>query len=438
MAGCEAAWFLASRGIGVTLLEMRPQSMTPAHRTGNLGELVCSNSLKSDVSDTAQGLLKSELDALGSIVLETARMNRVPAGKALAVDRDRFGQDLTVAIEGHPRIRVVRAEKETLPENLYSIVATGPLTSDRLSIEITRLLGEENLYFYDAIAPTVEAGSIDFERTFSASRYGSGEEGDYVNCPVDREGYLEFHRALVEAEVVRPHSFEKDRFFSGCIPIEEIARRGKDAPRFGPMRPVGLIDPGSGKRPYAVLQLRREDFGGTMYHMVGFQTCLKYGEQERVFRLIPALGNARFLRYGSVHRNTFVNSPRTLSPFLSFPREPVVPGRDRAIFFAGQITGVEGYVECVASGLVAAMNVSRLLAGREPVVPPPTTMIGSLIRYLNGADPENFQPMNANFGLLPPLGPVRRGKRERRMAMAERSLADLENWLEGTGFQKYP
>jgi methylenetetrahydrofolate--tRNA-(uracil-5-)-methyltransferase len=403
--------------------------MTPAHRSGNLGELVCSNSLKSDVPETAQGLLKAELDTFGSIILKIARKNKIPAGKALAVDRDHFAGDVTAEIEGHPRIRVVRGEATSLSDSPFSIIATGPLTSNLLASEITRLLGEDNLYFYDAIAPTLDAGSIDLERAFTASRYTAGE-GDYVNCPLNKEEYLRFHIALVEAEVVRPHSFEEDRFFSGCIPIEEIARRGRDAPRFGPMRPVGLVDPRYGKRPYAVLQLRQEDFGCTMYHMVGFQTCLKYPEQEKVFRLIPALRNSRFLRYGSVHRNTFLNSPKILSPYLSFPRDPI--GEDRTIFFAGQITGVEGYVECVASGLLAAINVSRSLAGKEQLIPPPTTMIGSLMKYLNCTDPQNFQPMNANFGLLPPLEARVKGKRERRMAMVERSLDDLENWLVDT------
>lgn len=401
--------------------------MTPAHRSGRLAELVCSNSLKSEALDSAQGLLKAELESFDSLILKIAKRNRVPAGKALAVDRENFARDVTIEIERNPRVDLVLGEVKTLSDLPLSIVATGPLTGEALSSEISRLLGEESLYFYDAIAPTVEAESIAFDRTFRASRYRS-EEGDYINCPLDESEYYRFHETLVQAEKVRPRPFEQEKFFSGCIPIEEIARRGVDAPRFGPMRPVGLVDPRDGKRPFAVLQLRQEDFGGTMYHMVGFQTRLRYPEQDQVFRLIPALEHARFLRYGSVHRNTFVNSPRVLSPYLSYPPGSMDPSKGPLIFFAGQITGVEGYIESVASGLMAALNVVRIREGKPPLIPPETTMTGALMRYLNETDPGMFQPMNANFGLLPPLEDRVRNRRLRREKMAERSLRALDRW----------
>jgi DNA topoisomerase-1 len=436
LAGCEAAWQLASRGIPVVVLEKRPHRMTPAHRTGDLAELVCSNSLKSDAIDTAQGLLKAELDRLGSIILSVARKHRVPAGKALAVDRERFAAGVTAAIEGHPLIRVVREEVMTLPSGAETVVATGPLTSDTLAREIERLVGGESLYFYDAIAPTVEADSVRLDRTFTGSRYRPDED-DYLNCPLDEEEYRRFHEALTGAEVVGRPAFEPERFFEGCIPIEEIARRGYDAPRFGPMRPVGLVDPADGRRPHAVLQLRREDFGGTLFHMVGFQTRLRYPEQDRVFRLIPALAEARFLRYGSMHRNTYLCSPRVLSPFLSFPRDGGGGECGGPLWFAGQITGVEGYVESAATGLLVARNIARVREGREPAIPPETTMAGALMRYLHGADPDGFQPMNANFGLLPPLAGRVREKRARRRAMAERALRDLGAWAaREAGFER--
>jgi methylenetetrahydrofolate--tRNA-(uracil-5-)-methyltransferase len=432
LAGCEAAWQLASRGIPVVLREMRPGTMTPAHRSGQLAELVCSNSLKSEALDSAQGLLKAELATFDSLILKTAKKNRVPAGRALAVDRDNFGRDVTIEVERNPLIDLVLGEVKTLSDLPLSIVATGPLTGETLSSSISGLLGEESLYFYDAIAPTVEAESIEFDRTFRASRYRS-DKGDYINCPLDESEYLRFHEALVQAEVVRPRPFEEEIFFSGCIPIEEIARRGIDAPRFGPMRPVGLVDPHDGKRPFAVLQLRQEDFGETMYHMVGFQTRLRHPEQDRVFRLIPALEKARFLRYGSVHRNTFINSPRVLSPYLSYPRERIDPSQGPVIFFAGQMTGVEGYIESVTSGLMAALNVARIRAGGRPLIPPETTMMGALMRYLNETDPKMFQPMNANFGLLPHLEEKVRGRRWRREKMAERSLKALGRWKKEEG-----
>ena len=403
--------------------------MTPAHRTGDLAELVCSNSLKSDSPDTPQGLLKAELDLFDSLILNIARRNRVPAGKALAVDRDRFSRDITAEIEGHKRIRVVRGEATSIADPpTISIVATGPLTSDPLMKELAELIGEESLYFYDAIAPTLERDSINFDKAFFGSRYSDGE-GDYVNCPLNRDEYLSFCESMTEAIVVKPHPFEEERFFSGCIPIEAMATKGVDAPRFGPMRPVGLVDPESGTRPYAVVQLRREDFGETMYHMVGFQTRMTYPEQERVFRLIPALENARFLRYGSVHRNAFINSPRLLSPALSLSAGRTSVDGKPSLYLAGQITGVEGYAESTATGLLSAMSVSRSLSGRSHVDLPPVTMLGALIKYLTTTAVDDFQPMNANFGLLPPLGVRVRGKRERRKMMAERSLSKLRDWV---------
>jgi len=407
---------------------MRPLSMTPAHRTGDLAELVCSNSLKSETIDSAQGVLKLEIDVFPSIILTIARKNRVPAGKALSVDRVQFSRDVTAEIEGHRRIRVIREEVTKMPRGPVSIIATGPLTGERLAVEIVRLLGRDSLYFYDAIAPIIEGDSVDLEKAFFGTRYDP-EGTDYLNCPLDRDDYRRFQQALVRAEVVRPHRFEEERFFSGCMPIEEIARRGADAPRFGPMRPVGLIDPRNGRRPFAVLQLRREDFGATFYHMVGFQTRLLYPEQERVFRLIPAIEGARFLHFGSMHRNTFINAPASLKLDLSFDRYGSNKVEKQKYFFAGQITGVEGYMESVATGLLAALNAERSLDCRETVLPPPTTMLGALLRYLSRSNPDTFQPINANFGLLPELPKKVAGRRARRVKMAERSLDDLRAWL---------
>ncbi|RMF84521.1 MAG: methylenetetrahydrofolate--tRNA-(uracil(54)-C(5))-methyltransferase (FADH(2)-oxidizing) TrmFO, partial [Nitrospinota bacterium] len=374
LAGSEAAWQVAERGVEVWLYEMRPHKMTPAHQTDLLGELVCSNSLKSDQPDTASGLLKEELRRLRSLVIRIAEKARIPAGTALAVDRHQFAQLLTEAIAGHPRIHLVREEVHSLPPDRITIVATGPLTSAPLAAEITRITGRERLYFYDAISPIVEGSSIDFSKTFFASRYGKGE-ADYVNCPLSRQEYDRFVDALLGAEVVEWHDFEDARYFEGCLPIEEVARRGRDALAFGPFRPVGLRDPYGRRDIYAVVQLRREDMQGEAYNLVGCQTKMTYPEQRRVFRLIPGLEKAVFLRYGSLHRNTYLHAPAVLEKTLRCRQRP-------NLFFAGQITGVEGYIESVATGLLAGLNAVRLGQGKELLVPPPTTMLGGLLEYI--------------------------------------------------------
>jgi methylenetetrahydrofolate--tRNA-(uracil-5-)-methyltransferase len=420
LAGTEAAYQIARRNLRVRLHEMRPTRATPAHHTDLLGELVCSNSLKADTLTSAHGLLKAEMRRLDSLVLRAADASRVPAGSALAVDRQQFARSLTEAIVQHPNITLVREEITELPVNHLTIVATGPLTSQALSAQIQCLLGGEHLYFYDALSPIVAAESIDYRKTFFASRYGAGEGDDYLNCPLDRSTYDQLCAALVTAECVAPHAFEKEIFFEGCLPIEEMARRGPDTLTFGPLKPVGLQHSGR-PTPYAVVQLRLEDRMRSAYNMVGFQTRLKYPEQRRIFRTIPGLEQAEFLRLGSVHRNTFLNAPHLLDPTLQ--------SRQRAgLFFAGQITGVEGYVESAATGLLAGMNAVTLCRGRPLLVPPPTTAHGALVTYLTSANPETFQPMNINFGLLPPLDTPLRAKKARRAAMIARALADLNQW----------
>ncbi len=421
LAGSEAAFQLAERCFDVRLFEMRRGGAgTPAHATSDLGELVCSNSLKSVDPLTAGGLLKKELSILGSILIEKAFDSRVPAGNALAVDRRAFSRAVTGVLGSHRRISIEPGEVSRLDPSRPTIVATGPLTSPALSARIESLLGSGNLFFYDAISPIVSDESIDRGRAFHASRYGKGGE-DYLNCPLEREEYDRFFRALVEAEPAGRHEFEEERYFEACLPVEVIAGRGRDSLRFGPMRPVGLTNPLTGRRPHAVLQLRREDAAGSMWNLVGFQTRLKRPEQRRVFRMIPALREAEFLRYGSIHRNTFVNTPRVLTSFF----QPRTPGWERLIF-AGQITGVEGYVESIASGLLAALNIARLASGREPVLPPRTTMLGGLLSYIGSADPGRFQPMNVNFGLLPHPGDGR--GREKKKLQADRALADMQAW----------
>ncbi len=424
LAGSEAAWQAAQRGISVTLYEMRPVRMTPAHVTDRLAELVCSNSLGSKLVDRAPGLLKEELRRLDSLILACAEEAAVPAGGALAVDRERFAALVTRRIESHPRITVRREEVTTIPDT-PTIIATGPLTSDALAQEIARLTGQDALYFYDAMAPIVTYESINMEVAFRASRYGRGEakDGDYINCPLTQEEYDRFVEALVTAERIPLRDFEREdpRFFEGCLPIEELARRGHEALAFGPLRPVGLVDPRTGRRPHAVVQLRQDNLAGTLYNLVGFQTNLRWGEQRRVFRMIPGLEEAEFVRYGQMHRNTFINAPLLLEPTMQFRRRP-------DLFFAGQITGVEGYVGNAATGWVAGFNAARLLRGKPPVALPRTTMIGALCHYVSHADPGTFQPMKANFGLLPPLPRRYRKKRERYRAYAERALADLQVW----------
>ena len=435
LAGSEAAWQAAQRGLEVILYEMRPHKTTPAHVSDRLAELVCSNSLGSDLPDRAAGLLKTELRYLDSLVLACADDTRVPAGGALAVDRELFAAEVTRRVEAHPRIRLVREEVTAIPEPALSkveggpaVVATGPLTSDALAEAIAALTGQEHLYFCDALAPIVSADSIDTSVAFRASRYGRGD-ADYVNCPMTEEEYKRFVGELVAAERIPLHDFEKERtdavypqdarFFEGCLPVEVMAVRGRDTLAFGPLRPVGLTDPRTGKRPYAVVQLRQDNLAGTLYNLVGFQTNLRYGEQERVFRLIPGLERAEFVRYGHMHRNTFVNAPLLLEPTMGFRGRP-------GLFFAGQITGVEGYVGSVGSGWVAGVNAARFILEQEPLVLPGTTMLGALCHYVSHADPESFQPMKANFGLMPELLPPVRNKRQRYRAYAARAMADLK------------
>ncbi len=422
LAGSEAAWQAAERGVSVVLFEMRPAKTTPAHTTDRLAELVCSNSLGSNRLDRASGLLKEELRRLGSLIMACADEWAVPAGGALAVDRDRFAQAVTERIAQHPRIEVVRREVTTLPEGPV-VVATGPLTSDALAADIARLTGEEYLYFYDAMAPIVTAESIDMRVAFRASRYGYGTDdaGDYLNCPMNRAEYERFVDALLAAEMIPLRDFEREdpRFFEGCLPIEVLARRGREALAFGPLRPVGLVDPRTGRRPYAVVQLRQDNLAATLYNLVGFQTNLRWGEQDRVLRLIPGLERAEFVRYGQMHRNTFINSPRLLDSTLEFRRRP-------GLFFAGQITGAEGYVGNVGTGWLAGVNAARWMRGQDPLVLPRETMLGALCHYLSHAAAGDFQPMKANFGLLPPLADRIRRKRDRYRAYAERALKTLQ------------
>ena len=429
LAGSEAAWQLAERGHDVVVHEMRPIRPTPAHKTDRLAELVCSNTFKSTETTNAHGLLKAEMRLLGSLILEAADAARVPGGTALAVDRDRFSAAVHDRLTAHPRVTVVRDEVTTLPE--VGVIATGPLTSDALAAAIAAALGERSLAFYDAIAPIVAGDSIDGAAAFRASRYGketmpnesgAAEDGAYLNCPMTREQYEGFIDALLAADQASAHDFDAIPYFEGCMPIEEMARRGRDTLRFGPMKPVGLVDPRTGLRSHAVVQLRMEDRDGRMWNLVGFQTRLRYPEQQRVFRMIPGLEAAEFLRFGSIHRNAYVNTPAALSAHLALRDRPTT-------LFAGQLTGVEGYTESSATGLLAGMNLSRLLNGAEPRLPPPTTMLGALYRYLREADPRYFQPMNANFGLIDDLDEPVRDKRLKRERLAARALADLREWI---------
>jgi methylenetetrahydrofolate--tRNA-(uracil-5-)-methyltransferase len=426
LAGSEAAWQAASRGRRVLLYEMRPVHSTPAHQTGWLAELVCSNSLKSASLETAPGLLKEELRHLGSLVLRMADEARIPAGSALAVDREQFARSTSEAILSHPSITVVREEVRDIPRQLPTIIATGPLTSEALTAQIGQLSGERDLYFHDAIAPIVDAQTIDYSKTFFASRHGEGDARDYLNCPLTEAEYLRFHEGLTHATVVPFHAFEEPRYFEACLPVEEIARRGLDALAYGPMRPVGLVD-GQGHRDfYAIAQLRREDQMGSAFNLVGFQTKMTYPEQKRVFRLIPGLEQAEFLRFGSLHRNTYINSPKLLRDTLQ------LRGRDD-LFFAGQITGVEGYTESVATGLLAGLNAVRLIQRADLLVPPPSTALGALMRYIAYATAQPFQPMNINFGLLPELPHRIRGKGERRRQMVQRALTAADQWRADLG-----
>jgi methylenetetrahydrofolate--tRNA-(uracil-5-)-methyltransferase len=425
LAGCEAAWALAEHGVAVSLHEMRPTRQTPAHQTDRLAELVCSNTFKSVEPTNAHGLLKAEMRRLGSLVLQAADATRVPGGAALAVDRVAFAAEVQRRILSHPLVTVVRGEVTDLPAP--GVVATGPLTSDALSEAIARRLGTQALAFFDAIAPIVATDSLDLSPLFRASRYGKGGGEDYLNAPFTAEEYEAFVAALIAGDQYQPsHEFDRIPYFEGCLPVEEMARRGRDTLRFGPMKPVGLRDPRSGREPFAVVQLRQEDRAGQMWNLVGFQTRLRTAEQQRVFRTIPGLAHAEFLRYGSVHRNSYINAPAALTPHLSARDDPTV-------LFAGQLTGVEGYTESAATGLLAGINLARLLADEPPRLPPPTTMLGALYRYLQAADPARFQPMNANFGLLEPLVPPVKDKGRKKELLAARALADIETFAAHLG-----
>ena len=421
LAGCEAAWQLANRGHDVTLVEMRPVQATPAHQTSDLAELVCTNSFKSEDLTNAHGLLKAEMRDLGSVLLDAAMATRVAAGTALAVDRTQFAHAVTQRIESNSRITIERREVASLPDS-PAVIATGPLTSDTLTKAIQSVLGDGGLAFYDSIAPIISGDSIDFDVAFRASRWGKGEGDDYVNCPMTRDEYDAFLAALRESDVYPGYDWENIPYFEGCLPIEVMAARGDDTLRFGPMKPIGLRDPRTGHRPWAVVQLRREDQEGRMWNMVGFQTRLRTGAQRKVFRMIPGLANAEFLRTGSIHRNTYLNFPSALTSYGA-------PHARRDVIFAGQLTGVEGYMESAASGILAGINLGRIADGREPVVPPPTTMMGGLLRYLREASPGAFQPMNSNFGLLDSMEGRIRDKTVRRQALVDRARQDFALWL---------
>ncbi|MBA3872650.1 MAG: methylenetetrahydrofolate--tRNA-(uracil(54)-C(5))-methyltransferase (FADH(2)-oxidizing) TrmFO [Anaerolineae bacterium] len=422
LAGSEAAWQLAERGFQVELYEMRPHKTTGAHVTNRLSELVCSNSMGSKLADRATGVLQNELKLLKSLLIASAEETAVPAGGALAVDRDAFATLVTSKIETHPNIRLIREEITAIPDG-PTIIATGPLTAPTLAAAIAQLAGQEYLYFYDAIAPIVTAESIDMTLAFKASRYDRGdeEEGDYINCPMNKAEYAAFVQAILTSSTADLRDFERDdpHFFEGCLPIEQLASRGEDTLAFGPMRPVGLKDPRTGHRPHAIVQLRRDNLAGSLYNIVGFQTNIKWGEQEQILRLIPGLGQAEFVRMGQMHRNTFINSPTLL--------EPTMQSRNRQdLFFGGQITGVEGYVGNVATGLVAAINLARQLEGKSAYILPATTMIGALCHYITHAEPKHFQPMKANFGIMPELEDPVKNKRDRYIAYAERANSAMQ------------
>jgi methylenetetrahydrofolate--tRNA-(uracil-5-)-methyltransferase len=433
LAGAEAAFQLGCRGVAVDLYEMRPTRSTAVHKTDRLAELVCSNSLRSDRLDNAHGLLKEEMRRAGSLVMEAARDARVPAGSALAVDRERFARRIEDALAGLPAVRIVRREVPAIPLDGIVIVASGPLTSPSLSESIRAFTGHDHLYFYDAVSPVVEADTIDMSRAFRASRYGKGGE-DYINCPLDPEQYRRFHQALLAAGPVELHDVDRALFFEGCLPIEVMARRGYDTLRFGPMKPVGLLDPHTGRQPFAVVQLRQDDLAASHYNLVGFQNQLRWGEQKKVLRLIPGLEQAEFARYGMIHRNTYINAPAVLKPTFQTRRRA-------GLFFAGQLAGVEGYTESAASGLLSGMNAAALARGREPATPPQVTALGALAWYISASTPKDYQPTNIAFGLLPPLDRPVRGKAERRSALVARALGEMDRFLaclEGTPLGQVP
>ena len=417
LAGSEAAWQIALRGHVVDLYEMRPERGTPVHKTGDFAELVCSNTFKSNLLDTATGLLKEEMRRCGSLILKVADATRVPAGSALAVDRERFAREVTEALEAVPGIRVHREEMPAIPKEGIVILATGPLVSDSLFADIGRFTGRDYLYFFDAVSPIIEADSIDLSRVFRASRYGKGDD-DYLNCPMDEEVYSRFIDAILDAPQAPRPWFEKTGFFEGCLPVEEMARRGRDTLRFGPLKPVGLVDPKTGRRPYAVVQLRQDNAAAGHFNMVGFQNSMRWGDQERIFRMIPGLEKASFARLGMIHRNSYINAPAILLPTFQARRR-------KDLFFAGQVSGVEGYLESAASGLIAGINAVRLADGADAIPFPPTTALGSLGRYISCAEVEGYQPANMAFGLLPPLAPHVRDKRRRHDLLVRRALDDL-------------
>jgi len=434
LAGCEAAWQASKRGINVNLFEMRPHKLSPAHKTGGLAELVCSNSLRSDMLHNAAGLLKEEMRLLGSLVMEAAEATKLPAGSALAVDREAFSDYITSKLAGQKNVTIVREEICGIPqrdENRVIVIASGPLTSDSLAAAIAGLVGEEYLYFYDAISPVIDARSIDYNIAFRQSRYSKDDKA-YINCPMDEESYHSFVAEILSSEKVKTKDFEKAIFFDGCLPIEEMAARGVETLAHGPMKPVGISDPASGKVFHAVLQLRQEDKNATMYNMVGFQTRLIHSEQKRVFRMIPGLEHAEFMRLGSMHRNTYINSPSHLLASTQLKARPDV-------LFAGQITGVEGYIESAATGIISGLNASLLVSGGNPVIPPPTTAIGGLLRHITEADSKTFQPMNINFALIPQME-KKAGKKpkraERREAIGLRAINDLKAWIDENRFSK--
>lgn len=420
LAGSEAAWQVAQQGVNVTLYEMRPNLMTPAHKTGNFAELVCSNSFRGSSLTNAVGLLKEEMSRLGSIIMAVALHHQVPAGGALAVDRERFANEITEKISGHPLIKVIRKEICTIPDGI-TIIATGPLTSDELSKNISKQTGEKYFYFYDAAAPIVMADSIDYSKVFQASRYDKGE-ADYINCPFTKEEYELFYEELIQADLAPQKNFETEQFFEGCMPIEQLAKRGAKTLLFGPMKPVGLVEPISNQEPYAVVQLRQDNQEGTLYNMVGFQTHLKWGDQKRIFSLIPGLETAEFARYGVMHRNTFINSPKLLQPTMQTKAQSNV-------FFAGQITGVEGYIESASNGLVAGLNAARLAQGLDPVILPIDTATGALCNYICSANSENFQPMKVNYGLLPSPDKKIKPKALRNQMLSERALKTMDSFI---------
>ena len=419
LAGCEAAWQIAKRGGKVILYEMKPDVYSPAHRSPFFAELVCSNSFKSESLENASGILKEEMKQLDSLILRIAKETKVPAGDSLAVDREVFSKQITQVLESLKNVEVIRKEVSFIPQDGITIIATGPLTSEILSKEIQKVTGTRHLFFYDAISPIVTAESIDFQKAFKSSRYGKGGE-DYVNCPMEEIGYTQFVEALNQAEKVSVQPFEKRYLFEGCLPIEEMAERGRETLAYGPLKPVGLIDPKTGKQPFAVVQLRQEDRFKTLFNLVGFQTRLKHEEQKRVFRMIPGLEKAEFVRLGSIHRNTFIDSPRLLRESLQLKTYP-------SLFFAGQITGVEGYMESTAMGLLSGINAHRYANGMATLVPPPTTAIGALVHYITHFLSSSFQPMNINFGLFPPLSGKSRG-RGKRLLLAKRALKEMDEW----------